>query len=326
MLIELLELLSGQLRSLFFDVITSHQRGYCAAVVGAKGDLKWYTKVAFLDRSFEHQGRIRDIACCHECRAGTPNAGWPWEDLSENPSWAPTRWQQRPWSRRPPMSSVPFTTTLAEERQYKRDIFHITKLGIYRDLTGSCICFLARRGFFGGDGDFAQKLNSAHGAFLLYCKASCKTPALRYFSRAFMNYMNFASYPWCNAKGSDTMLLLSWLIVQITGFENDPNNANAPELPLLSLMKATCRAALATFKVANNHGLWLERDCGMILYAEMTKFINGYNALANLCLNEDFNGFGIKPKIHLLRHLALEIHELLLDGAEFIPNVKPIRI
>ena len=45
---------------------------FCAAVTAAKGDLKWFCKIA-LERSFQNQGVVRDQACCHECQAGEPN-------------------------------------------------------------------------------------------------------------------------------------------------------------------------------------------------------------------------------------------------------------
>jgi len=129
---------------------------FCAAVTAAKGDLKWFCKIA-LERSFQNQGVVRDQACCHECQAGEPNLAW--EDVSEQPVWSATRFTQRPWTNAPAMLPVPYSRS-APEKQYKRDPFHCTKVGIYRDLAGSCVCWLVEKGYYGLIGDFPTKLDA----------------------------------------------------------------------------------------------------------------------------------------------------------------------
>ena len=59
----------------------------------------------------------------------------------------------------------------------------------------------------------------------------------------------------------------------------------------------------------------------MTIFAELTKFITGYATLAAWALNDlDFNGFGMKPKIHLVKHYHLEMAEMLASGAELFWN------
>ena len=311
--------LALELKELFYEGVYACGRQWCASVCGAKGDLKWYTKIAHLKRSYEHQGYVQDILCCHQCLAGDPNGTMPYEDVSEAPSWAATRWKERPWllETPPPLLAVP-CWTLAPEKQYKTDPFHTMKTGIFRDLVGSCICYMARNNLFSNDRDFPSQLNAAHGAFRLFCLATGETAALRSFSRALMVYPRFSAFPWANVKGSDSMLLCKWLVHQCTALQNDETCGADPHC--LKLMKATCRAALDLWANFNKHGLFLPRTCGMVVYAEMTRFINGYNALANFSLNDDFNGWGMKPKLHLLKHAALELHEDLVSGKEFLPN------
>ena len=81
-LFGLLDVFARELKSLFYDGFESNGRVFCAAVCGGKGDLKWVAKIARLTRSFEHQGRIQDLPCCHECLAGTPNSNMPTMECS----------------------------------------------------------------------------------------------------------------------------------------------------------------------------------------------------------------------------------------------------
>ena len=312
---EMLRHISGCFRMLFYEGIMVNGKNWCFAVCGAKGDLKWFTKTALLDRSFERQARVRNAMCCHECLGGSDQM--PWEDFRETPAWAPTRYAQRPWSVAPPLAVIPYIPH-APERQIKRDCFHLCKVGNFRDHAGSCICYMVHANLFGVAGDFDSKLESAYGAFQLYCRATGTSASLRSFTRAFLNYPRFDAFPWVNSKGSDTMILLRWLVVQCAGFETDPQSGADPTY--MRIMKETSKAALACFDLMNSHGMFLHKTCAMTLYAEWTRYINGFSALANKCLNDQYNLWGIKPKQHLIKHEALDAYDDLLGGAEFLLN------
>ena len=313
-LIDLLEVIAKDFRRLFFEGVTVRNKNWCFAIVAAKGDLKWYCKIA-LERSFQNQGRVRDLACCHECQAGEPNLTW--EDMSEQPVWAPSRYTQRPWSQNPPMSWVPFCRA-APEKQYKRDPFHLTKVGIFRDMVGSGICWLCAKGYYGEQGGFSEKLAACHSVFKLYCLTTGQTAALRSFTRALFMFPRFSAYPWANTKGSDTMILMRFISVQCTGFLNTPLDQGHVEI--LQLMQKTCQAGTMFFSKLNGHGLWMSRCCGMDAHLHLTRFIAGYATLAGRVLNDQISAWGMKPKLHLLKHAQLEFHEWLLAGLEILPN------
>ena len=323
LLMEMLQVIGHDLRSLFYDGLTvkensqSNAKNYCIACCGHKGDLKWFTKVAQLNRSYEHQGRVRNLMCCHECLAGGDNT--PWEDFRAIPSWAPTRYGARPWDETNPpfLVKVPFDTA-TPERQLKRDVFHTCKVGTFRDHVGSSICYMVHVGLFGTVGDFESKLKSAHGAFVLWARTIGVSPALRSFSRNLFMYKNFEAYPYINCKGSDTMLCLRWLVLQCVAFAND--NSNGADREYLKLIQDTSKAALAMFALMNSHGLCIGRECAMELFTHITRYINGFNLLANRCLNDQWNLWGLKPKLHLLKHQAYDLHELLESGTEIFIN------
>ena len=80
------------------------------------------------------------------------------------------------------------------------------------------------------------------------------------------------------------------------------------------------REPLDFFSILNAHGLFMERSCAMAAYTELTKFLKGYGMLAGASLNDTFNGWAIKPKLHLVKHAHLEIQEWLLAGHQVLVN------
>ena len=76
---------------------------------------------------------------------GAPGVQWE-DNASDMPGWAQTRFAQRPWTSPPVMLPVPFCVS-EPERQYRLDPFHICKVGIYRDLAGSCLMYLVHEGY-----------------------------------------------------------------------------------------------------------------------------------------------------------------------------------
>ena len=306
-----LQQMSIELRQCFFEGFQD-DKGHCyfGALVGSKGDLKWIAKAAQLKRCFEHVGRKRDIEMCHECGAGSQEH--PFEELTtEFPSWTQTIHSQRPWDEdNPPhMSTIPYNLS-EPESQLKRDVFHLCKVGIYRDFVGSAIAWFASVGYF-GRGDVDTKLERAHSVFALFCQTTKRTPALRSFNKRFFNYLNLTSFPWTNSKGSDTMHLVAWIQVFSVACRNSP--VHRDHLEVKDLMHQTAMAASNFFHNMNNHGLFLKVfPCGVSLWAEVRTFIRGYAALAHKCFSTlNFPGFSIKPKIHLLRHSEHELVQWL---------------
>lgn len=107
--------------------------------IGFKHDMEWAVKVASLMRSYQNVGHIREIPCCHECLAGSPNI--PFEDVNITARWIGTRWRSIPWSCDPPWKDIPFDNTKAS-MFLRRDAFHIFRLGIGRNFIASCVYLL----------------------------------------------------------------------------------------------------------------------------------------------------------------------------------------
>ena len=138
------------LHSLFYEGLTINQRHYFFAVLGLKGDLKWVVRqVCHLQRSYMNLGLSGQLMC-HECQAGDSTHAF--EHVGFAPPWEHTVYTVRPWNTDDydsPFSALPFEgPSGAPERLFRRDLFHILKLGVYRDWTASIILLLIEWRYF----------------------------------------------------------------------------------------------------------------------------------------------------------------------------------
>jgi hypothetical protein len=304
-----LDQLAKDLKRGFFEGIHVPNQGlFFFALVGGKWDLKWHARAAKLTRSFEHLGKKRKLEMCHECEGGSDQL--PWEDIaSDHPCWGDSVYRSRPWSEAPGLAIVPHDLN-RPKRQFRRDVFHLTKVGIYRDFCACSILLLIELGYFGTNGALDVKLERAYNSFRLYTLTVGKTPGLRSFNKRFFNAPNRATFGWTNSKGSDTMLMMAWIKVLCIGCKNDLNNPS--DLHVINLIYFSAEAACKFFDIMNGHGLFLTFPCGIALWKEVCSFIRGYASLAHTVYNSyNFCGFSMKPKIHLLRHQELGCFEIL---------------
>lgn len=320
------------MKSLFEEGLTvtsanNQVERWFAACTGMKGDLKWYQKVAGLTRSFASQIAVNK-AMCHECLGGSKE--YPFEDYAEYPSWGPTRYMERPFTVLPTWCHIPFEATLGNgepphERFFRRDIFHNTKMGIFRDFIASSLLVLCKLKYFnerGGGNDRDTLLARAHDHFRYFCKTTGRSPALRSFSSSFFNAPTWNTYPWINCKGSDTAILVAWLHVLLWGFLSDP--LREEHKTILSRMHAAVGNARDFQRTSYSHGLWLHKHCAIKFFDDMHKFAKNYNACAFLALHQvKYTGFGMKSKFHMVLHAKLEVLELVnRNDVEWVPNVQ----
>ena len=319
---RLFEVLAERMKSLFEDgiLLPGGFRVY-VAVVAVKGDMDFHRGIMALTRSYAHLGVVANYAICHACMAGQPP--FFWEDFRDNPAWAQTIWSTRPWDTTcpPALSQIPFNPN-APERLLQGDVFHIFKVGMGRNLVGGIVLLLARSGFW----DYPQasrnikaRLKRCHSSFVLYCMAVKKKPGLRSFTKSFFGVKSLSmSSPSANSKGSDTMLLLRWLLwfckLQVI----------APEVPghdlLLQGMIQTCQAGLDAFTLMHTHGLFLERECARYLYMLLLRLLRGYRWLGRQALSRGKRGFNLTPKCHALHHCAFSLKTDLESGSVLVPN------
>ena len=152
----------------------------------------------------------------------------------------------------------------------------------------------------------------------MWCLANSKTPHLRNFTLDFLHYKDAKSFPFTNTKGSDTMLLLEWLQVELALALRRLQGHQLANL--LCVGRETCRASCSVFRHVYNHGLWLPRKCMASLRDELLRVVRGYSSLACQCHDAAFPAFRYKSTIHSLHHFATDLCVWLQMGARCCPN------
>ena len=301
-LLNMLSLIYAELRELATCGITVCGEKWHCQVTGMKGDLDFFRKAACLRRHWKRQLGV-NVPMCHECHAGHVAA--PFEDVTQGARWKDTLWYERPWDE----NSAPDLTQLvfqadAPERILRRDLFHNTKVGIFRDYIGGAVTLLMRLGYFNIHGESnARKLllQRAHASFRLWCIANNEAPGLRSFSEQFFNLSSWSSFAWVNCKGSDATLLLRWLDTQVCAFMNEVIDDN--HLETLRLLREGARCAMDFTLHTYLHGLWMRKACASRLCSDMKRFMKIYHCLASWSRTKhNYTAFGLKSKLHMLCH------------------------
>lgn len=319
--------ITESLKKLFEEGVVVNGERWYAACVGYKGDLKWHQKCAKFTRSSGSQIKI-GAAMCHECQAGLP--AYPFEDFNHQPSWAPTMWTIRPYPVEPIWTKIPYERVDAplegpSERFFKRDVFHISRVGVLRYFAASCVLLLIKLRYFNerAENDRSTLLMRAHSNFVLFCRTNGRTPALRSFTDALFNCSGWSSYAWINCKASDAAHIVAWIQVLVSGFLNDP--LDQAHLQLLELMRSAAMHARAFHALLYDHGAWLPVKCAWVLYHHIHKFQEAYNGLAYLSMREfQYTGFAKTGKFHQLSHVKFDLLQQLLNpGQEWVssPNL-----
>lgn len=322
LLLEHLRLLAEDMQGLFERGITIGDDQWYAILIGVKGDMKFHAEtVGQFDRCYSNLGRKQKLHMCPLCLAGDP--AFPFEEVDHQPAWSSSLFASRPWTENeaPDLVSIPFDRFGRQEGMFRLDLFHVLKVGLSRDVIGSLTVIYCRLGLFDYDTseskDFGDRLERAHGSFRLWCMEHHKSPGLRSFTKNFMNCKTFAATPWSNSKGSDSTLLLKWLL-WFSGLQlaTDPGELDA----FLRAAKTILRSILGIHQLCESHGLFLPRKCGQMLYVRMMTTAKAYHLLAKFALDFQMVGFGVKPKYHALKHLAWKVRAALLSGAPWVLN------
>ena len=314
---------------LFHDGVAVHLKSgngvqqFYGICLGHKGDFPALIKAGHLQRSFQNLGVNKGM--CPYCDAGQANV--PWEDVSPEAAWVSTMWRTEPWSNDnvSPFRMVPCDQSRAANF-YKSDPFHIFKYGIGRHFCASCIVVLCQWGYFpGSTQNIVDLLSNAHTDFRWACKNEIAhgSPHMKGFTKELFHFPRNASFPWGGWKGSDTLLLLRWLLrvlrhgVKVEGQPARPNISltqsalDASHVPVFEAMHDATRAGLLFFRIIHQPNLWETRDDGYKLVESVELFCSAYAFLATTMLNDGLCRFHFEPSLHQYMHLGVRLRNLL---------------
>ena len=308
LLMSLLEQSSRDLRDVCDAGVVHGADTYNFAVVGALGDAEWHSKTGLLTRSYQNVGHRNPKPCCSECLAGSPNT--PFEDFRPQAAWRQTLYASVPWLGRPPFHHLGFEDwdSGGSARFFKRDHFHIFRLGIARQFIASSLILLCNEGWFDSEGDSRAidvRLMRAWDWCTLWRETHGYRLTIRSFNRQKLHYGTMDSFPWIGCKGSDTPLLLKFL-----DWFAKLHRASNPESQSLALITRACEGGLA-LQCIYNHGVWLSRRCAKSVLTNVRRFLGSYAELASLANQRGMTLYAMVPKAHALDHIGFSLEEAL---------------
>ena len=314
---SLLDEIASDLKVLFERGLTVQGRVYRAAVVGIKGDYEFLVEAGRFDRHYGRVGTVREQGMCPECHAGDP--GISFEDFSDNPTWAATKYLTDPWLVAPALLKIPFAT-VKRAQMFRRDVFHTLKYGFCRDLSASLLVLLGSLTYFDhtprDSRSIDSRLERAYSMFALWCAADGRSTTLKKFSKANIHRKTENTFPWLGGKGSDTVLCMMFLLFMVRTFQQ--NVRDASHTPLLRAMEETLRGGLDFIGVMHSHDLFLPRACAGFMMRAGYKLLRGYSFLADFSIQQRLALFSLRPKCHYFHHMLHELGEQISSGHPWI--------
>ena len=305
-----------------------------------EGDLPAQAKIWHLERAFTNFPN----PMCSWCMADGYEIDFA--DLRQNSLWRASSYKVKPWGTNSPMLNLPGGTS---EIFLAKDLFHLSNLGITRTFVASLVCYLVTLGFFtdvDGGNSIPSRLNAAFRSFMDYCKLARETPDIKHFSRDGFKWKSPIKFPessmclgsilamfWacftqsflCTfffflhgflrnnlRKGSDTRLVLKWLLDFLSGpwLLNDVLTAAFAAATGMDAFHRLC------FQSADR--VWLNERQAITAAEQLGLFIVNYFVAAKLCFSHGQLFFNLTPKFHYLLHLHDDL--ALSPGQQFALN------
>ena len=147
------------------------------------------------------------------------------------------------------------------------------------------------------------------------------TPNIKNFTKDTFHYANYESWPWGGWKGSDTLLILRWLVVLLRqgcvgagGSRAKPllkHPAEVDHLPVFRAVHDGCCGILTTFQVVQKSGVWLRRPMAVRAHSSIDLFCSSYSFLSAVFFERKMARFHLEPTLHVLKHFSVRIQEQL---------------
>ena len=181
------------------------------------------------------------------------------------------------------------------------DVLHCWHLGVGRDLGGTALKLMVQDRSYFGPGRQELRLRRAFKSCKAYAVKHGKKLRIAKFTKANLSW-KAGRYPELKCKGSDTMIILSWILEQLT--------EKPLHLPLYPQLVGCIWAIHQVMVTLFLGGVFLTRAeqeqikiCGEL-------FLKSYVALAGTAITAGECLFKCRPKFHMVHHLILACERL----------------
>ena len=164
---------------------------------------------------------------------------------------------------------------------------------------------------------------SCWNALLEICSFFCCANNLRVQSLRGFTVLNMhaskGAFPFLGCKGADTIVILKWLVFLARLYLAD-DGWSSQDQQVLTWIRDGAVAGLSFSQGIHGHGIWLKGSCAWFLRKDVQTFGSCYSHLAFHCLNQDFNLFGMVPKLHAMMHYRTDFDISVREHRELVMN------
>ena len=301
----LMESVAEEARFMWEVGVANPQGGrFWGVVVGIIGDWPFLHKCAGFSRSFNNiQKRVTvrtpPVGICHRCQAGQTQC--PFEQIeTRRPTWAATEHVQNTF-----LTPSPFATHLLHEPGKEASIwcydwFHAMHLGVLKHYLGSVLALLSEEE---AHGQIDERFAALSQDFKSWCHRNSRRAFVSKISKESISWETTSTYPtgsW--HKGALSTVLMEYVEARF-------NRDSFPHQPLLGLAAEACHAIQRCSRLLYRSSLWLEPgECKLV--AELGfLFLRRYSQMATMAKQMRRCLFIFQPKIHLLHHFMVDLHQ-----------------
>lgn len=329
-LLKWTEEFAKRLHRAFYEGFLVGNRTFRVATLGTKGDCSFVAKVGCMNRS---HGNIRKTAaaknpiilsgCCWRCEAGMEHA--PFEDVSVNALWTKLGPGSAPWSAPGPLMQFEETIDPQQPAEfYRMDDFHVTHKG--HGMTYAASSMVLCRPLF-SSGNWEQVHAAQNSIFQVFRKETKTNSHFRVFTADMLGYEGDV-YPaghW--SKGSDTMVILSFLewFLQGSHLEGPEKLAfqrSVENDEMFSRVLLGVKALHFFHRSLNESGeIFIESSHAKPIASAGYCYLRSYADLSVLALKRGMSLYCIIPKLHYFHHL---VHSMWIQANNLPIALNPL--
>lgn len=161
-------------------------------------------------------------------------------------------------------------------------------------------------------GSIPAKLADAYTDFRQYCRGKHETPMVKHFTKENLGWNNMRRYPECSFKGSDTRLILGYVIAVLERPSTVLDAVSRTSYVAARAIDDFLRCVFGTKDDGNGcRKPLLTHDEGKHAADLLKVYLENFLACAKLCFEGSKCFFNLTPKNHYLMHIHYDMEAAL---------------